>query len=51
MERSTPEEVWRVITLTNDEILRIPEVDIEIPVSEFYEAIEFEDTEPGEPAG
>jgi Uma2 family endonuclease len=43
MERETPDEVWRVTTLTNDNILRIPEIGIEVPVAEFYEDIAFDD--------
>lgn len=44
-ERTTPDESWRASTLTKDDILRIPEVNIEIPVSEFYEDIAFPDQE------
>ena len=51
MERSTPEEVWRVIILTNGDILHMPEVGIEIPVSDFYEGIEFDSTEPSDATG
>ena len=36
MEREGPDEVWRVATLTSDDILRLPEIGIEIPVAESY---------------
>jgi Uma2 family endonuclease len=42
-EREGPDEVWRRTALTSNEILRIPEIGIEIPVSEFYEDIIFPD--------
>jgi Uma2 family endonuclease len=42
MEREGPDEVWRVATLTSDDILRLPEIGIEIPVAEFYVDIDFE---------
>lgn len=41
MERERPDEPWRTITLTNDDILRIPEIGIEIPIAEFYEDMTF----------
>jgi Uma2 family endonuclease len=41
MERSGPDEVWRTTVLTNDDILRMPEVGIEIPVAELYEGMTF----------
>jgi Uma2 family endonuclease len=41
MERERPDEVWRVTTLTNDDVLRMPEIGIEIPVTEFYEDVSF----------
>jgi Uma2 family endonuclease len=43
MERSGPDQVWQTTVLTNEDILRMPEVEIEIPVSEFYEDITFPD--------
>ena len=43
MERSSPDQVWQVTVLTIDDILRMPEIGIEIPVAEIYEGIEFED--------
>ena len=47
MERDQPNEVWRVTTLTNDDILRMPEISIEIPVTEFYEDVTFGDEATG----
>jgi Uma2 family endonuclease len=43
LERTAPDEAWQTTTLTNDDTLRMPEIGIEIPVSEFYEDITFED--------
>jgi len=43
MERSGPDQVWQTTVLTRGDILRIPEVEIEIPVSEFYDDITFAD--------
>lgn len=45
MERTAPDQAWRTTVLTNSDILRIPETNIEIPVSEFYEGITFPDQE------
>jgi len=47
MERSEPDEAWRTTVLTGDEVLRMPEIGIEIPVAEFYESVIF----PGEDEG
>jgi Uma2 family endonuclease len=43
LERSGPDEVWRTVTLTGGDILRMPEIGIEIPVTELYEDIGFPD--------
>jgi len=43
MERAGSDEVWRTTVLTNDDILRMPEIGIEIPVAEFYEDVTFPD--------
>ena len=40
-ERERDDETWRASTLTNDDLLRMPEIGIEIPVGEFYEGITF----------
>ena len=34
-------EPWRASTLTKGDILHMPEIGIEIPVTEFYEEITF----------
>jgi Uma2 family endonuclease len=43
LERERPDEVWRVTTLTTDEILHMPEIDIEVPITEFYDGVDFPD--------
>jgi Uma2 family endonuclease len=43
LERQAPDEAWRATTLTTDDILRMPEIDIEIPVAEFYDEVTFPD--------
>lgn len=40
-ERATEDESWRASTLTKDDTLRMPEIGIEIPVTELYEDISF----------
>ena len=42
-DRAGPDEIWRAATLTTDDLLRMPEIGIEIPVSELYENIRFAD--------
>jgi hypothetical protein len=42
-ERSGPDDIWRAATLTRDDSLTMPEIGVEIPVSEFYEAMSFVD--------
>jgi Uma2 family endonuclease len=43
MERSSPNQAWQTTVLANDDILRMPEISIEIPVAEIYDDIEFID--------
>jgi len=43
LERDGPEEAWRATTLTIGDVLRMPEIDIEIPVVEFYDDVNFPD--------
>ena len=43
MKRSAPDHVWQTTVLTNEDALRMPEIGIEIPVSELYEDIIFPD--------
>jgi len=49
MERTEPDEAWRTTVLTNDDILRLPEIGTEIPIAEFYEDLTF--PEEGQAAG
>jgi len=42
IERERPDETWRLTTLAGDEMLRMPEIGIEIPVVEFYEDMDFQ---------
>jgi Uma2 family endonuclease len=42
-ERESAEMSWRAVTLTSDDVLRMPELAVEIPVAEFYEAVDFGD--------
>jgi Uma2 family endonuclease len=42
-EREGTETSWRASTLTGDDALRMPELAIEIPVAELYDAVEFGD--------
>jgi Uma2 family endonuclease len=41
LERNRPDEAWRASTLTTGEILGMPEIDIEVPIAEFYENVSF----------
>ena len=41
LERNRPDEAWRVTTLTTGEILGMPQIDIEVPIAEFYEDVSF----------
>jgi Uma2 family endonuclease len=41
LERTNADEPWRATALTGDDTLRMPEIGIEIPVSEFYEDVDF----------
>jgi Uma2 family endonuclease len=43
MEREGPGEAWRTTVLTSDDILRMPEIGIEISVGDIYEDITFSD--------
>lgn len=42
-ERSDPAQPWHKFPLTIDDILRIPELQLEIPVSELYQRVSFSD--------
>jgi Uma2 family endonuclease len=42
LERTAPGEAWRHSSLANiDDILKIPEIGLEIPLSEFYRGVSF----------
>jgi Uma2 family endonuclease len=45
MERNGPDSAWIATALTQDDILRIPEVGMEIPVAELYEGVTFPEDE------
>jgi Uma2 family endonuclease len=47
MERSEPGDTWRTTVLADGDILRMPEISIEIPVAEIYEGITFADEDIG----
>jgi hypothetical protein len=36
------DEPWTATALTGDDILRMPEIGIEVPVGEFYEDVDFD---------
>jgi Uma2 family endonuclease len=48
MEREGPDRAWRTTVLTNDETLLMPEIGVEIPVSEIYEGLSFPNQDQGE---
>jgi Uma2 family endonuclease len=41
MHRQRGEDVWTVLPLTRDDTLTLPEIGVEIPVTEIYEGVEF----------
>jgi Uma2 family endonuclease len=41
LERSSPDQPWQTSVLTGEDILQMPEIDIEIPVAKIYSGIEF----------
>jgi Uma2 family endonuclease len=43
LERTRANEPWTATALTGDDILRMPEIGIEIPVGELYEGVDFGD--------
>ena len=47
MERADGDDPWTTTALTNGDILRMPEISVEIPVAEIYEGIAFPDEEDG----
>ena len=51
MERADGDDPWTTTALTNGDILRMPEISVEIPVAEIYEGIAFPDEEDGTAQG
>jgi Uma2 family endonuclease len=47
-ERQGTETAWMAVTLTGDDMLRMPEIDIQIPVADFYEDVELTGSEDAE---
>jgi Uma2 family endonuclease len=43
LERAAPDRVWQTTVLTNDDTLRMPEINIDVPVAEIYEGTNFPD--------
>lgn len=43
LERAAPDQPWQATALTREDSLRMPEIGIEIPVSEIYEGLSFSD--------
>ena len=41
LERERPDKQWRTTTLTNDEVLHLPEIGIELPLAELYAGVTF----------
>jgi Uma2 family endonuclease len=41
LERATPDEPWSATALASGDVLRIPEVGIELPLGELYENVDF----------
>jgi hypothetical protein len=44
LHRQNPDDAWTAAALTIDDTLSLPEIGIEIPVSEFYEDVDFIDS-------
>ena len=51
LHRDRAGDAWTVHTLTRDGVLSLPEVSIEVPVSEIYEDVTFEDATPADHPG
>jgi Uma2 family endonuclease len=43
--RRDGDDPWTTVALTEGEALPLPEIDIEVPVAEFYEGVAFEETD------
>jgi Uma2 family endonuclease len=40
-ERASAEMAWTASTLTGEDLLRMPEIDVAVPIGEFYEDVDF----------
>jgi Uma2 family endonuclease len=49
LEREGPDDAWRATILTDGNVLRMPEIGIEIPVGELYEGLTFADQDEAQP--
>jgi Uma2 family endonuclease len=49
LEREGPDDAWRTTILTDGNVLRMPEIGIEIPVGELYEGLTFADQDEAQP--
>jgi Uma2 family endonuclease len=47
LHRQQGGDAWTALTLTGDDTLTLPEIGVAIPVEEFYEDVEFDDTTAG----
>jgi Uma2 family endonuclease len=47
LHRTSSDQIWQTTVLTGEDILRMPEIGIEIPVAEIYEGIDFEELPEG----
>jgi Uma2 family endonuclease len=43
LHRQNGDDPWTARSLTDDDTLRLPEVDVEVPVAEFYDEMMFSD--------
>ena len=48
MERPGPDTVWQVTALTGEDVLRMPEIGIDLPVAELYEGVSLPEIAAGE---
>jgi Uma2 family endonuclease len=47
IRRQRGNDAWTALTLTGGDTLSLPEIGVEIPVAEFYEDMDFDDTAAG----
>jgi len=41
LQRSSPDQIWQTTVLTGEDTLSLPEIGVEIPVTELYDGIDF----------